>query len=307
GYAYSVTDFMSEKGKPYLEKAFRLSDRLSEKDRLYVMAWYAIAREDYTSAIRTLQQMLGQYPTEIEAYARLARLLYREERTQEAISVVQQGLSADPDAEDLYNVLGVCFLGLNRYGDAIAAHEHYVQLAPKESNAHDSLGMSYQQAGRYAEATAEYKTALLLDPKFEPSIIHLGDVYSQQGRYREAIGQYQRYIQVTQSDTARGVAYGSIAQVYRRKRDFRLGEEAARNEMKYEYGAVWNSLLFAKATGDTARAASLKERLFENRPYPERGVRPELRSHDYYLGTLDLKNNQSSEAIAHFKEALRHL
>ncbi len=307
GYAYSVTDFMPEKGRPYLEKAFQLSDRLTEKDRLYVTAWYAIAREDYSTAMRTLREVLAQDPMEIEAYARLGRLLYREERAQEAISVVQQGLAADPDAADLYNVLGICFLGLNRYDDAIAAHERFVELSPKEPNAHDSLGMSYQQSGRYPEAMSEYNAALLLNPKFQPAIIHLGDLYSQQGRYRQAIRQYERYIQVTASDTARGVAYGSIAQVYRRERDFRLGEQAARNELRLEPGAVWNSLLLALDRGDTARAAILKERLFENHPYPERGVRQELRSHDYYLGTLALKQGRSGEAMTHFKDALHHL
>jgi len=307
GYAYSVTDFMPDKGRPYLEKAFRLSNRLTEKDRLYVMAWYAIAREDYPSAIRTLQQILSEYPLEIEAYSRLGRLLYREERSQEAISVLQQGLAKDPDAGDLYNALGICFLGLGQYDDAIAAHERYVELSPKEPNAHDSLGMSYQQSGRYEEAMAEYETSLSLDPEFEPAIIHMGDVYSQQGRYRDAIRQYERYIQVTRSDAARGVGYGSIAQVYRRKGDLRLGEQAARDEMRYEPGAIWNSLLFALDRGDKAKAASLQQRLFENLANPERGARRELRSYDYHLGTLALRNKRPDEAIAHFKEALHHL
>lgn len=307
GYAYSVTDFLPEKGRPYLEKAFQLSERLTEKDRLYVAAWYAIAREDYLSAIRTLRQIVAQYPLEIEAYARLARLLFREEQPQEAIFVVQQGLATDPGAPDLYNVLGICFLGLNRYREAVAAHERYVQLSPKEPNAHDSLGMSYQQSGQYAEAKAEYTTALSLKADFEPSIIHLADLYAQQGRYRPAIREYRRYIQVTKSDAARAVAYGSIAQVCWRKRDFHAGEKAAQDETRYNPGAVWNSLLFALHRGDAARAARFKEKLFENSPYPERGVRHELRSYDYYLGVLALRNKQSGDAVDYFKQALRHL
>lgn len=307
GYAYSVTDFLPEKGRPYLEKAFQLSDRLSEKDRLYVAAWYAIACQDYAHAIETLRQIVLRFPLEIEAYARLARLLLREEQPQQAISFVQQGLAIDPEADDLYNVLGICFLGLRRYEEAIAAHERYVQLSPKEPNAHDSLGMSYEQSGRYSDAINEYVTALSLNPGFEPSTIHLGDVYAQQGRYRDAIREYRRYIQVTKSDAARAVAYGSIAQVCRSKRDFRCAEEAAQNEAKYNSGAVWNSLLLALDRGDAATAARLKHGLFENLPYPERGVRHELRSYDYYLGILALRNNQPDEAISRFKQALNHL
>jgi tetratricopeptide (TPR) repeat protein len=307
GYAYSVTDFLAEKGRPFLEKAFQMSDRLTEKDRLYVTAWYAIARQDYLSAIQTFRKIVDQYPLETEAYARLGRLLYREEQPNETISVVQRGLTMDPEAKDLYNVLGVCFLGLGRYDEAIAAHHRYVQLAPNEPNAHDSLGMSFQQSGKYDKAAWEYGAALSLDPEFEPAIIHLGDVYAQQGRYRAAVDQYRRYIQVAQSDAARAVGYGSMAQVYLRKRDFRPGEMAARSETTYEKGAVWNSLLLALERGDTAGAARLKATLLQNVPYPERGVRNELRSHDYYLGTLALRDKKRDEAVSNFKNALRHL
>ena len=307
GYAYSVTDFLPDEGRPFLAKAMELSGRLTSKDRLYVTAWYAIARRDYAGAIRTLQQIVDQYPNEIEAYTRLARLLNREERPRETIAVVQRALAVDPDYGDLYNVLGACLLGLGRYDEAIAAHQRYVQLAPNEPNAHDSLGMSYQQSGSYDRAVAEYDAALSEDPEFEPAIIHLGDVYFQQGRYREAVSQYQRYIQVTGSDPARAVGYGSIAQVYWRKRDFNGAEQAARNEIRYGKGAVWNSLLIALERGETARAARLKETFLQIVPYPARGSRNELRSYDYYLGTLALREKQPEKAIAHFQAALRHL
>ena len=310
GYAYSVTDFVPERGRPYLARAIQLSDHLAPKDRLFVTAWYAIARQDYAAAIRTMQQIVDQFPLETEAYTRLARLLIGEERPQEAMAVVRRGIQVDPEFGDLYNVLGICYLGLGRYDEAIAAHQRYVQLAPSEPNAHDSLGMSLQHAGRYESAVAEYNGALLLDPEFEPAIIHLGDVYFQQGRYREAIRQYQRYIQVTGSDTARAVGYGSIAQVYWRLKEFGKAEQAAQNETKFEKGAVWNSLLLALDQGQTARAASLKERfdqILQSGPYPTRGSRNELRSYDYYLGTLEMREKHIDRATQHFREALRHL
>jgi tetratricopeptide (TPR) repeat protein len=307
GYAYSVTDFLPEKGLPFLAKAFELSDRLTAKDRLYVTAWYAIARRDYPGAIRTLQRIVEQYPNEIEAYTRLARLLNREERPQETLAVVRRALAVDPDYPDLYNVLGVCYLGLERYDEAIAAHQRYVQLAPEEPNAHDSLGMSYQQSGSYGQALAEYNAALAEDPEFEPAIIHLGDVYFQQGRYREALAQYQRYIRVTRSDTARAVGYGSIARVYLRKRDLVRAEQAARNENRCAPGAVWNLLLVALERKDTAAAARLKAAFLHSAPYPARGSRNELRSSDYDLGMLALRQRQPEKAVAHFQAALRHL
>jgi tetratricopeptide (TPR) repeat protein/DNA-binding winged helix-turn-helix (wHTH) protein len=310
GYAYSVTDFVPEKGQPFLAKAIQLSDHLAPIDRLYVAAWSAIAGRDYAGAILTLRQIVDQYPAEIEAYTRLARLLHREERPQEAIAVVQRGLAAGPDCGDLYNVLGVCYLGLARYQEAIAAHLRYLQLSPHDPNAHDSLGMSYQQAGRFPQAAAEYEAALSQDPEFEPAIIHLGDVRFQQGRFRDAVAQYQRYIDVTGSEKARAVGYGSMAQVFWRLGDFNRAGQAARNEDRYAKGTGWISLRLALARGGTGTYERLKQRFlasFQDILYPGRGSRDELRSHDYYLGAMALLGHKPDDAIARFQAALRHL
>jgi tetratricopeptide (TPR) repeat protein len=277
GYAYSVTDFLPDKGRPFLEKAIRLSDRLTPKDHLLVTAWYAISRRDYLGAIQTLQQIVAEYPLETEAYTRLARLEYREERPLEAIEVIHQGLRIDPDFGDLYNVLGMCFLGLGRYSEAIQAHEHYVRLSPNEPNPHDSLGMSFEQSGQYDRALTEYNTALSLDPEFEPAMIHLGDAYAHEGRYREAIAQYRQYVQLTRSDAARAIGLRSIAEVSSRLRGARAGEEIVSAEA--DRGSV----------------------------DPERGSRSELRSDDYFMGLKDLRAKRGDQAIAHFRDALHHL
>jgi tetratricopeptide (TPR) repeat protein/DNA-binding winged helix-turn-helix (wHTH) protein len=308
GYAYAVTDFVPEKGTPYLEKAFHLSERLSEKDKLYLTCWYAIARTDYAAAIQTLRQIIAQYPAESEAYWRLARLLQGEEQPREAVRVLLQGLSIDPDAKDLYNGLGVNYLVLGQYDEAIRAHQRYVELAPREPNAYDSLGMSYQRSGRYQRAIEAYSNAVAFDSEFEPAIIHLGDAYFQLGRYRDAVRQYRRYIRVTRSDVARGLGYSNIAHVYLSEGKLSLAEWAARNEVKYAPGSLWNSLLIALQRNNTRQVEALKQRLFEQPPYSERGARADLRTLDYFRGYLALKNGGSTEeAIEYFREALRHL
>ena len=48
--------------KPYLEKAFRMSGKLTEKDRRHIVAWYAIANQDYQTAIRRYFELIAEYP-----------------------------------------------------------------------------------------------------------------------------------------------------------------------------------------------------------------------------------------------------
>src|SRR5262249_18287871 len=84
-------------------------------------------------------------------------------------------------------------------------------------------------------------------------------------------------------------------------------EEAARREMLFEKGAVWNSVVISLQRHDNARVDKLMGKLFEKMPYPQRGARHDLRSYHYFLGYLAIKRDAGNEAIEHFKEALRHL
>lgn len=73
GYTYAITWGFAAKARPYLEKAFSLSNRLTEKDRLNIAAWYSIANLDYPNAIEFYRQIISKYPTETEAYHRLGK------------------------------------------------------------------------------------------------------------------------------------------------------------------------------------------------------------------------------------------
>ena len=166
GYAYAVTWNLKEKGKPYLKRAFQLSERLTGKDRLNIAAWYAIANLDFQNAAEQFRRIIAKYPLEIEAYYQLARLLQDEGQTEEAVNILKQGLAIDPEAKNLYNGLGGILSFRGRHAEAIAAHRRYVALAQNEPNAFDSLGMTYQWAGDYELAIANYNRALELNPNF---------------------------------------------------------------------------------------------------------------------------------------------
>jgi tetratricopeptide (TPR) repeat protein len=305
GYAYAVTGNHRDEGKPYLEKAFQLSGRLTEKDRLYITAWYAIADRDYPAAIEAFREIIAHYPLEVEAYLRLSMLLQGEEQFAEAIEVLKQGLVIDSGAKDLYNVLGSVYSEAGRHDEAIAMYQRYVSLALQEPNAHDSLASGYQWAGRYEEAIQEYNRALALKPDFEVAIVHLGNTYFQQGRYREAIEQYQRYVRVAPSDIERTRGLSCIAQVQQRMGALVEAERTAKQATKYDKGNVTRLFMIALDKNDLATAEKLKG-VFEALHYSSRGSRSSQRPLLYYRGSFDLKSRRAAEAIENFKEALKH-
>jgi tetratricopeptide (TPR) repeat protein len=305
GYAYGVTGAEPEKAKPYLQKGFQLSDRLTERDKHYIAAWYDIANLDYPAAINSFRDLISHYPLEVEAYWRLARLLVGEQRYGEALEVAKQGLVIDSGAKDLYNTLGGIYTDLGRHDEAIAMDRRYVELAPEEPNAHDSLGLAYQWAGRYPEAIAEYARALALKSGFGIALVHLGNTYSQQGRYREAIKQYQRYFQSASSDNYRARAWHSISVVYWNEAKLTETERAAKEEIKYNKRGVGNLLLVALERSDRAAAEKFRQ-ILEARRLDERFDTGAMRQLFFYYGYFDLKTGRSEEAVENFKQALKH-
>ena len=307
GYVYALSWAFADKAKPHLEKAFQLSNRLTEKDKLYIKAWYATANLDYAGATKVFREIVALYPMEHDAYWRLARLLKGEERLEEALDVARQGLAVDPEAQNLYNLLGAVYSELGRHDQAIAAHQHYVALASDVPNAHDSLGATYQWAGRYAEAIEEFKRALALAPEFEVAVVHLGNVYFQQGRYKAALEQYRRYIRIAPSNLERARGYGCMAHVYLKMGNFERAEQAAQLALKYDNTSVWYRLVVALDRKDVATAKVLEGQVFAELPYTNRGTRlMPPRFNSYIRGYLNLRFGKPAEAIENFKDALRH-
>ncbi len=306
GHTYAVTWGWADKAKPHLERAFAFSNRLTEKDRLYIAAWYAIANLDYPAAIQTFREIISKYPAEAEAYLRLGYLLRGEEQFEEAISMMRQGLTVDPDSSALYNALGLLYSLLGRHGEAIAMHERYVALAPNEANAHDSLGMSYQWAGHYEESIAEYNRALELNRNFEVARVHLGIAYFQIGRYAAAIDCFKKYIAIAPSRLESGRGYAYIAHVYRKKKNLAAATQAAKQSLKENEFYVWEMLIIALERGDRVTAGKLEQQLFAESGINNRGSRGSPRSGFYWRGYIALKNGRTDEALENYREALRH-
>jgi len=305
GYVNGVTGNAPDKAKPYLEKAFQFSDRLTEKDRLQIQAWYAIVNYDYAGAIEAFRKIVSAYPLEVEAYRRLGLLLKGEVRFQEALEVLKQALVIDAADKDLYNAMCLIYSEMGDHQDALAMAQHYVQLAPDEPNAHDSLGLTYEWAGRYDEAIQEYERALQLKPNFEIAMVHLGNVYFQQGRYHAAIEEYNRYLAAAPTDIERARGYSAIGYVELKQGDLAAAERSASQSLKYDKLGMGLPYLLALERNDLSKAIKLKEDS-ENTRANERGLRASLRPFYFCRGLLALKSNADDEAIDDFKKTVSH-
>lgn len=306
GYAYAVTSGQLDKGKPYLEKAFQLSSRLTEKDRMNIAAWYAIANQDFEMAVRSYREIIQRFPFEIEAYVRLARLLKGEEKFDEAIEVLRHGATIDADAKDIYNSLGAILSGQGKQAEAITAHERYVALAPTEPNAYDSLGLTFQWSGDYAKAIENFNRAVELEPKFEIGIIHLANAQLMSGKYNESIASFNRYIDAVATDVEKKRGYDGITLVYLQKGDLSLAAKFSARSSKIKEDLFSYEYLISVRRGDAVKAQRLEKTILSGLTFAGRGSRPSPRFELYYRGLIALNNGRNDEAIAYFRQTITH-
>jgi tetratricopeptide (TPR) repeat protein/DNA-binding winged helix-turn-helix (wHTH) protein len=300
GYAYGVTWNHVERARPYLAKAYGMSARLSEKDRLHVEAWNALVRFDYPSAIESFTKLIRVDPMEVEAYSRLGLLLAGERRYDESLDIFHRGLAVDPESGDLWNRLGGVYDELARTQDAIAARQKYVALQPNEPNAHDSLGLSYQNGGRYDDAVASYRRALELAPRFDIAWIHLGHAYVQMGRYDAAEDAYRRFISTGSSEQEVLRGYESLALLARRQHRYREAADLVRT--RANVSRVFEGLIRLDAGESPERLAEE----FRTPPQmPNRGSRWGDRGWLHFQAKLALKRGSPDKAIELLQSALR--
>jgi tetratricopeptide (TPR) repeat protein/DNA-binding winged helix-turn-helix (wHTH) protein len=302
GSAYAVSWGRGVEGKPYLEKAFALANRLTERQRMYVVAWYALANMDYAEAIQGFRKVVAKYPSDAEAYCSLGRLLEGEGRYDEAIATEKQGLTADPDDPLLHNFLARVYCRAGKFDQALTESKRYVEITGGEPNAYDSLGTTYMWQGKYAEAEAAYREALRRKPDFDIAQVHLAGVYYRQGRYRDAIAELKQYLRFAPADVdqARGNAW--LAWIHLRRGDVAKSREAVALQAQVNGPvAFMGRAMLAIKSGDLAGAHKI---IAAAGVIPERGNRGSDRYRPYLRGLLALAENKGDEAIAEFKKVL---
>jgi DNA-binding winged helix-turn-helix (wHTH) protein/tetratricopeptide (TPR) repeat protein len=304
GYVHAVTWNLAEAARPHLERAFKLIDRLTPLDRLYVTAWYWIAHQDYQRATGGFRELIADYPNEIEAYESLGDLLRGENRHADALSVLAQAIAIDAKSAPILRLRAGIQAQLRQHDQAIASARAASELLPNEPAVHDELGEVLAWAGRVGEAADAYHRAMALNPRFERAIVHLANLHFQTGRYREAGRLYQQFIEIAPSDLERGRGWGRVAWLRICQEDWAGARQAASLERKFDPTGVWNSIALALRTNDSASLRSLEPGIAQF-PYTSRGSRTSPRYRMFFDGYLAVKTGKVEEGLRLLRDLQR--
>jgi tetratricopeptide (TPR) repeat protein len=170
-----------------LEKAKVLSEKATEKERLYIEADYASRIEDDPEKrIHILTQLATRYPKEKRAHGYLGwyynnKLFYR------AIEEFNKALELDPNYGEALNGLAYTYAYMGDYAEAIEYFKRYAAVSPGDANPFDSMGELYFRMGQLDEALAKYKEAIDVKPDFMYTSRNIAYIYALKEDYAEVM------------------------------------------------------------------------------------------------------------------------
>lgn len=178
-----------------LKKAKALSEKTTEKERLYIEANYAYRIErDSKKRYRVLKELLDRYPKEKDAHYELGMYFYGGGSYREANREFQRALSLDPNMGAALNMLGYTYSDMGDNEKAIKAFERYAEVMPEDANPLDSIAEQYFMMGDLDKAIENFNAALQIQPDFGCEV-RLAYVYALKQDYSETMRLIEGFVQ----------------------------------------------------------------------------------------------------------------
>ena len=190
-------------GNEAYEKAKILSEKATEKERLYIEA---ATQKNPEEQFRILKELAKKYPKEKRVHSDLAEYYYSRRLYSEAIQEYNKALELDPSFGYVINNLAYLYANLGNFEKAIEYFQKYASISPGDANPFDSMGDLYFRMGELDEAIAKYLEALEVKPGFGSSW-KLAYVYALKEDYPEAMKWVDQFIETAPSPGIRGKGY----------------------------------------------------------------------------------------------------
>lgn len=150
----------------HLRKAVSLADKVSNGEKLLILATEAGANNDPAKQKEYLDELVAAYPDDERARFNLGGWYFGQQRFPEAIEQYRKATEIEPGYSGAYNILGYAYRQNGDFASAEKAFQKYIELIPKDPNPYDSLAELLLKMGRFDDSIAQYRKALKIDPNF---------------------------------------------------------------------------------------------------------------------------------------------
>ncbi len=187
----------AEKSREFIQKAFELSDRISDRERYQIQGQlYYQSERTFDQAIEASNKLIEVYPDDVLGNSYLGLVYDNIEEWAKAIERFKICVEVQKDILNCYN-LAYAYEHEGLYDDARRVWEDYLQTEPDSQRVHMNLGRNHLYQGRYQLAVEEADKAFLLNPRLSGVFYLKGDTYHLMGDFIKAEEEYLKILDLS--------------------------------------------------------------------------------------------------------------
>ena len=160
--------------KPLIEIAQQLSEKASQRERLYIRAEAVRNREDSDEYVRRLETLVDRFPNDVEAQLFLALGLMAgydsknrpREGQKYSQSILRNLLSSHPDHHGVHHYWVHAMETSSRPEEALESAHRLQKLAPNSGHIVHMAGHIYYQVGDYSKAYSAFSNSMQVDSAY---------------------------------------------------------------------------------------------------------------------------------------------
>lgn len=198
----------------HVQKAVSLADKVSEGERLLILATEAELNGDPMKWKGSLEKLVAAYPSDERAENELATFYLATQQYQLAIDHSKRATVLAPTFAPAYDLLGYAYRERGDYPDAESAFKRYTELIPDSPDPYDAYAELLLKMGKFDESIVQYRKALAINPKFESSRYGISADEMYLGRPEAAQAILQEMADKAENESDRRAAYFGMAIVY---------------------------------------------------------------------------------------------
>jgi tetratricopeptide (TPR) repeat protein len=221
-----------------LDKAVALADKVSEGEKLMIMALQAGANGEQKKQEENLSKLVQLYPMDERAHGLLGQFYFGQQDYNKAIEHLSKATEIAPNYSSSYNMLGYSNRNLSNYAEAEKAFKKYIELIPDDPNPYDSYAELLMKQGKYEESIEQYRKALSIDPDFVASFLGISDNYNFLGKHEDARKELQTLYDKARNDGEKRGALFAMAVSYADEGN--LDKAMEEMQKQYDLGAKIN-------------------------------------------------------------------
>jgi tetratricopeptide (TPR) repeat protein len=194
-WSYNALGYRSSKWMDYLQKAYELSDRLSDRERYLIQADLLMSSvREYDEAIEAYNKLLKLYPEDVNGNIDLANLYYRLEQWDKGIERLEGLAQNKVPAIGLYISLSNIYMAKGLYDKSREILDYYLNEFSDNGDIHQSMAFNYLAQGKYDLAHVEVDKANIINPDHPRNFLIKGHIYHLKGDLINAEKEYQNIL-----------------------------------------------------------------------------------------------------------------